>query len=188
MITDCNRASDFDAVKDGFDSIDHGGEDCDDANSEIHPEAEKIWYDNVDQNCDGWHDHDADMDGFKSIEFSSLRRTELTVTTPMPASTQMQKRSGTTVSIKTATAMTRIRTLMALIKRRIVMTRIHSSSPMQTAWMRALICLKMMGTRKLPGVDVTPARTLTSVVASCGCSACLVSAGCGAATAEPTTL
>ena len=38
-------------------------EDCDDANSAIHPAAEEVWYDAVDQDCDEDDDFDADGDG-----------------------------------------------------------------------------------------------------------------------------
>ncbi len=38
--------------------------DCDDDNASVSPEAVEIWYDGVDQNCDGWNDYDQDMDGY----------------------------------------------------------------------------------------------------------------------------
>ena len=47
----------------------HGGEDCDDADGGVHPEATETWYDGVDGNCDGADDFDADGDGFASAEY-----------------------------------------------------------------------------------------------------------------------
>ena len=48
---------------DGYDTVDvDKGTDCDDRDAEIHPDAEEVWYDGVDQNCDG-NDLDQDGDG-----------------------------------------------------------------------------------------------------------------------------
>jgi hypothetical protein len=46
---------------DGFDRWD----DCDDEDDEIYPGAAEVWYDGVDQDCDGASDYDADGDGFE---------------------------------------------------------------------------------------------------------------------------
>jgi len=42
--------------------------DCDDTNSEIHPLAEEIYYNDVDEDCDGVASNDADLDGFDAEE------------------------------------------------------------------------------------------------------------------------
>jgi len=46
--------------------------DCDDANPEVHPGAEEVIGDGVDNDCDGANDGDADGDGVASIEAGGL--------------------------------------------------------------------------------------------------------------------
>ena len=48
---------------DGEDSDRVGGADCDDTDNTIYTGATEIWYDGVDQNCDGLSDFDQDGDG-----------------------------------------------------------------------------------------------------------------------------
>ena len=43
-------------------------DDCDDENFDINPSVTEIWYDGVDQNCDGLNDYDQDGDGISLIE------------------------------------------------------------------------------------------------------------------------
>jgi hypothetical protein len=50
----------FDHDGDGYTGADG---DCDDAEDTIHPGASEVWYDGVDQDCDGESDQDADGDG-----------------------------------------------------------------------------------------------------------------------------
>ena len=55
-----------DADGDGFDSIEAGGDDCDDEDAAINPDADDAWYDGLDSNCDGADDYDQDGDGFQT--------------------------------------------------------------------------------------------------------------------------
>jgi phosphatidylglycerophosphate synthase len=50
-----------DADQDGY-TVEEG--DCDDDDRSVHPGAEEVWYDGIDQNCDGLSDDDQDGDGF----------------------------------------------------------------------------------------------------------------------------
>jgi len=56
---------------DGFDRLEAGGEDCDDSDPAINPGAEEVFYDGVDQNCDGLNDYDQDMDGYEADYFNA---------------------------------------------------------------------------------------------------------------------
>ena len=40
------------------------GNDCNDADRAIFPTAQEVWYDGIDQNCDGRNDYDQDNDGY----------------------------------------------------------------------------------------------------------------------------
>ncbi|MEL6342262.1 MAG: MopE-related protein [Myxococcota bacterium] len=60
-----------DADGDGFaDDTIPGGDDCDDTDPTINPGAEDVWYDGIDQNCDGANDFDQDGDGFVAAPFN----------------------------------------------------------------------------------------------------------------------
>jgi hypothetical protein len=50
---------------DGYSSMEYGGRDCDDANDEVHPAAEEVPYDGLDNDCNALSvDDDLDGDGF----------------------------------------------------------------------------------------------------------------------------
>lgn len=55
----------YDVDGDGFTTL----TDCNDDVFEINPDAIEIWYDGVDQNCDGLNDFDQDQDGDDSADY-----------------------------------------------------------------------------------------------------------------------
>ena len=55
-----------DADGDGHDLVEAGGDDCDDTDATIHPDALDEWYDDVDSDCAGNSDWDRDGDGWES--------------------------------------------------------------------------------------------------------------------------
>lgn len=68
---DCDARSDHDADQDGHEADQDGHEaeaagglDCDDTDATVSPDAAEVWYDGVDQDCNGASDQDADGDGF----------------------------------------------------------------------------------------------------------------------------
>ncbi|MFZ5476381.1 MAG: MopE-related protein [Myxococcota bacterium] len=66
ILTGCGSswsAADLDG--DGFSLV---GGDCDDADPAVNPDAAEVWYDLIDQNCDGLGDTDKDGDGALALE------------------------------------------------------------------------------------------------------------------------
>jgi MYXO-CTERM domain-containing protein len=57
-VTEC-----IDLDADGFDDVDCGGDDCNDSDDTIRPDAAETWYDGVDSDCVEDSDYDADGDG-----------------------------------------------------------------------------------------------------------------------------
>ena len=66
---DTAPAVEQDADGDGYDHTDYGGEDCNDDDPAVNPGAAEVWYDGVDQDCDGASDYDQDGDGYDHDAF-----------------------------------------------------------------------------------------------------------------------
>ncbi len=64
-----------DADGDGHDIEAAGGDDCDDADPLVYGGAQEVWYDGVDEDCDGASDYDQDADGFESVVFNASAAT-----------------------------------------------------------------------------------------------------------------
>lgn len=54
---------------DGYADMQAGGDDCDDSDPSVNPEASEQWYDGVDQDCQFDSDYDRDGDGYDSDEY-----------------------------------------------------------------------------------------------------------------------
>ncbi len=54
-----------DADRDGHQSTWCGGDDCDDDAANAYPGAREVWYDGVDEDCNGGSDYDQDGDGYE---------------------------------------------------------------------------------------------------------------------------
>lgn len=60
----CSGGTDFDADHDGYRLCDE----CDDSTDTVNPSIPEVWYDEVDQDCDG-NDGDQDGDGFYAADY-----------------------------------------------------------------------------------------------------------------------
>ena len=59
-------------------------EDCDSGSAEIHPGAEEIWYDGIDQDCGGDDDFDQDGDGYVPDEYQGQVTQEIPTSGSLP--------------------------------------------------------------------------------------------------------
>ena len=57
----------------GFPGYVDNAEDCDDTDPLVSPLVPEIWYDGIDQDCDGQSDYDADDDGYDRLHSVGLR-------------------------------------------------------------------------------------------------------------------
>lgn len=62
-------SEDLDCDDAGEAGSDQAAADCDDFNEAISPGVPEVFYDGIDQNCDGASDYDADMDGYDAEDF-----------------------------------------------------------------------------------------------------------------------
>jgi hypothetical protein len=83
--SDCNGRNDYDQDNDGYEvtsfvalnadgeeeTFEHTGDDCDDLQAEIHPNALDTWYDGIDTDCLLNNDYDADGDGHTPPSYES---------------------------------------------------------------------------------------------------------------------
>jgi hypothetical protein len=59
--------------------------DCNDADATINPDVTEVWYDGIDQNCNGGDDYDQDLDGFVKDEHAGLPTQGVEGTGVLPA-------------------------------------------------------------------------------------------------------
>ena len=60
-----------DADGDGYDSTEANGDDCNDSDPNIHPNAIDEWYDGIDSDCAQNDDYDQDGDGYQTVIWNS---------------------------------------------------------------------------------------------------------------------
>lgn len=56
---------------DGHALIEAGGDDCDDTDADVFPGTDEVWYNGVDENCDGGDDYDQDGDGYQTDAYNA---------------------------------------------------------------------------------------------------------------------
>ena len=60
-----------DVDADGHTLVEAGGDDCDDTDPDVYTGAEEVWYNGIDENCDGANDYDQDGDGYETDAYNT---------------------------------------------------------------------------------------------------------------------
>ncbi|MDP2311213.1 MAG: MopE-related protein [Pseudomonadota bacterium] len=94
----CDGGDDYDQDLDGYVATENVGKptegvagtgelpgnDCDDAEPRVSPQQPDVWYDGLDQDCDGGDDYDQDGDGFVEDDYVGLATTHAAGTGSLP--------------------------------------------------------------------------------------------------------
>ncbi len=71
LTVDLSAAAIDDVDQDGHALLAAGGDDCNDNDADVYPGADEVWYNGVDENCDGANDYDQDNDGYETDAYNA---------------------------------------------------------------------------------------------------------------------
>ncbi|HND28641.1 MAG TPA: MopE-related protein, partial [Myxococcota bacterium] len=71
LTVDLSAAAIDDVDQDGHALLAAGGDDCNDEDADVYPGADEVWYNGVDENCDGANDYDQDGDGYETDAYNT---------------------------------------------------------------------------------------------------------------------